>query len=361
MANSWGPAYEGRDLEAETTPSNLRLMDTRAQKELFFGALRAGDLKAIRNILQVDRSLLTDKMMGYECADVHEVIKNSKNKRCYAYTGLERDGFFYPLHVAAEAGHKLLVILLVKAGADVNAVDSRNNTAEDKCNGQALHGFYELKGYKFESSERYQGRIDRLGSRVGQGVIFFKPEGYLQVERQLFRGSFKNNAYHGHGTLYWPGTDVIRYTGRFKTGMRHGRGIEFDNNGAKVYQGTFRDDRREGRGEEFLDNIRNYKGEFSENAKHGFGVAYFDNNSKYIGRFENNTMSGVGIFCHPDGNRFEGMFFNNKPDGPGSFYERDPQTGHWTANHGIWQGRKIKDTTTPFIPTMADLPDNTSQ
>ena len=49
----------------------------------------------------------------------------SKNKKCYIYTGVEKDGFFYPLHVAAEAGHKELVLMLVKAGAAVNMTDDR--------------------------------------------------------------------------------------------------------------------------------------------------------------------------------------------------------------------------------------------
>jgi ankyrin repeat protein len=38
---------------------------------------------------------------------------------------LEKDGHFYPLHVAAEAGHKNLIILLVKAGADPLSTDYR--------------------------------------------------------------------------------------------------------------------------------------------------------------------------------------------------------------------------------------------
>jgi hypothetical protein len=38
---------------------------------------------------------------------------------------VEKDGFFFPLHVATEAGHKKLTMLLVKAGADVSAVDYR--------------------------------------------------------------------------------------------------------------------------------------------------------------------------------------------------------------------------------------------
>lgn len=108
----------------------------------------ACELNAIRNVLQVNRSLVQSKMYGYEGSDVFEIIKNvsrlihfqtamqcnqsysspntqSKSKRCYFYTGQEKDGFFYPLHVATEAGHKNLTILLVRAGADVSAPDYR--------------------------------------------------------------------------------------------------------------------------------------------------------------------------------------------------------------------------------------------
>lgn len=75
------------------------------------------------------------------------------------------------------------------------------------------------------------------GKRHNQGVLYFKPEGYEMVEKQLYRGSFKNDRYHGHGTLYWPGQDSIQYIGRFKAGLKHGRGIEFDEQGRKIYQG----------------------------------------------------------------------------------------------------------------------------
>lgn len=66
--------------------------------------------------------------------DFHDMLKylthrcqlfQSKTKKCYIYTGIEKDGFFYPLHVAAEAGHKELVLMLVKAGAEVNLTDDR--------------------------------------------------------------------------------------------------------------------------------------------------------------------------------------------------------------------------------------------
>jgi hypothetical protein len=200
------------------------------------------------------------------------------------------------------------------------------------------------------------------GQRHGQGTLFYKPEGYDQVEKQLYRGSFKNNLYHGHGTLYYPGMDTIAYIGRFKEGFRHGRGIEFDQLGNKIYQGTFREDVREGFGEEYVDNAKVYRGEFANNIRHGFGIAYYPENSKYFGRYENGAMTGIGIFCHPNGDRFEGMFFNNRPDGPGSFYERDPYTGNFAGSHWTWQaGKKVKELNMPFVPTLADLPDDTNK
>jgi hypothetical protein len=79
-------------------------------------AILGAEIHAIKNILQVNRSLIRQKMHGYDGTDVYGVIPNSKTKRCYTYTGVEKDGYFYPLHVAAEAGHKMLTLMLVKAG-----------------------------------------------------------------------------------------------------------------------------------------------------------------------------------------------------------------------------------------------------
>jgi hypothetical protein len=59
-------------------------------------------------------------------------------------------------------------------------------------------------------------------------------EGYLEKERVLYKGGFKLGEYHSHGTLYWSGTDVIEYTGRFKMGVKNGRGVQFDQAGRKV-------------------------------------------------------------------------------------------------------------------------------
>jgi len=156
-SNPWSKSSIEDELK-KLTFSSLRMLDETIQKELLFNAIRICELTAIRTILQVNRSLVSSKLFGYEGSDIYEIIKDSKTKRCYSYTGVEKDGYFYPLHVAAESGHKNLTFLLVKAGADIDALDYRGIKAIDKCTGNAKYAFYELKGLKFESSERYQGK-----------------------------------------------------------------------------------------------------------------------------------------------------------------------------------------------------------
>lgn len=364
MIAEWGSKLQWeKDLETETSPARLNGMPEEEQKELFFEAIRVCNLVAFRNLVQHNRSLVTEKMYGFEGADVYEVIKNSKTHRCYTLTGLEKDGFFYPIHVAAEAGRKVLVLLLIKLGADPEIVDYRGDKPESKCNGDALGAFYELRGLHIEALERYEGEQDRHGQRSGSGTLYYKPEGYKSEEHVLYVGSFKNGLYSGYGVLFWPGSDKHRYAGRFKMGQMHGRGISFDENGERVYQGSFRENCREGRGEEFEGGVRVYKGEFSKGLRHGFGICYFGDEHIFMGRFEQGAMAGVGIYKHQNGDRFEGTFYNNKPDGQGSFYKlSDPHSQHNNQQpqqqHGMWSmGRLIKDLTTPFVPTSADLPD----
>ena len=110
------------------------------------------EVEAIKNILKVDRTLLQEKMFGYEGTDVYNAVPISRTKRCYTYTGTEKSGYFFPLHVVSEAGHKMLLFSLVKAGVNVNDLDYRGETAEQRANGEALYAFYELQGLRNEVS-----------------------------------------------------------------------------------------------------------------------------------------------------------------------------------------------------------------
>ena len=106
-----------------------------------------------------------------------------------------------------------------------------------------------------------------LGKRNGHGSLYKKAEGYRAKEVLVYRGGWKNDIYHGQGTLFWatgvdpngqtPGgggssnppkvtanvgtpkeememPSVIHFVGRFRKGVLHGRGMEFDERGDKV-------------------------------------------------------------------------------------------------------------------------------
>lgn len=266
----------GRDFAAETTSDALFKSTTAEHKHLLFDALRAANLHAIRNIFSINRNLVNDKLFGYEGHDIYESIPNSRTHRCYTYTGQEKDGFFSPLHVAAECGHKTLVLLLVKAGADISAFDYRKDLPEQRCNGDAQFAFYELKGLKYEETERYEGSLNAKGLRHGNGSFYRKTLGYLSKEKLIYRGGWKNGLQHGSGTLFWAASlfpdsnvndntsvdgsvngisnanqnnpampppppevaessqDFIRLVGRFRHGFIHGRGAEFNVENNKV-------------------------------------------------------------------------------------------------------------------------------
>ena len=89
-------------------------------------------------------------MFGYEGTDVYNAVPISTTKRCYTYTGTEKSGYFYPLHVVAEAGHKMLLLSVLKAGVNIDNVDYRGETAEERANGDAVFAFYELQGFRKE-------------------------------------------------------------------------------------------------------------------------------------------------------------------------------------------------------------------
>jgi hypothetical protein len=377
MIEEWGAKKnEKRNLVAETEMSSLQELSISAHgneevrhnllTELLFTCIRQADVKAIKNMLAYEETLVNGKMFGYEGRDVYGII-NAENDRCYTWSGKATDGFFYPLHIAAESNKKEVVLVLLEFGADSTIPDYRGLTAEEKSNKETLKAFYENRGLKFEATERYVGSYDVSGkNRSGLGTIYYKPEGYLHSEKLHYKGTFKDNLYHGKGTLYWTdsktsNSDFIQYKGRFKGGLMHGKGMLFDEKGNMIYNGTFRDNERDGHGEMFeeIDGTYylTYKGEFSKNMMHGFGVAHYSEGHSFVGRFENNVKAGVGVYSYPNGDRFEGMFYNDKPDGAGSYYTLNKSNGQEVASHHLWQGgRKMKETNNAFIPFKADMP-----
>lgn len=300
-----------------------------------FIAARAGAVEQMQLMIQSDPSIVNAKLYCYEGHDVYGTLTKFGSKRCYTFTGSDKDGFTYPMHVAAESGHKEMVLFLQKRGADTDLEDYRHETAEKKANGRAKDAFLELKGLKFGAHERYEGENNKSGQPHGYGTKFMKFEGYQEEETKIYDGSWKNGKFSGQGVLYHrtrdkSGVPIKAYMGAFLDGKKHGRGTEYNEAGFKLYVGTFKLDRRHGHGIKFEvrndilrgpQEVRTYEGSWREGIEHGYGVAFFPDNHKYEGAFLKGEMHGAGTYYHSNGDRFEGMFVGNKPNGSGSFYK----------------------------------------
>ena len=211
---------------------------------------------------------------------------------------------------------------------------------------------------------RYEGNLDREGSKEGFGVLYDK-RGRLEYE-----GQFKNDAKNGKGIAY-DNEGYQVYEGDWVNGIKTGVGVNFDRNGNVIYQGEFRDDKRygnsrelhpngkvlwsgkyvnghrTGKNTEFHDNgtiktegvwkrgllfgntlqyyptgILEFEGELNESVRNGPGRQYYENGAlHYEGSFANGVFHGYGILYNIDGCRLcEGEFVNGELQGQATTY-----------------------------------------
>jgi cytoplasmic iron level regulating protein YaaA (DUF328/UPF0246 family) len=73
LLTTWG-SKEVRN-EDEMSTSKLSTMSLVDQSHALFESLRSGDISAIRNLLQVNRTLLNEKMYGFEGHDIYGSVR----------------------------------------------------------------------------------------------------------------------------------------------------------------------------------------------------------------------------------------------------------------------------------------------
>ena len=144
------------------------------------------------------------------------------------------------------------------------------------------------------------------------------------------------------------------YTGEFKVGMRHGKGIFVYSDGG-TYEGEWKNGQMDGFGVLFYPNKQKaYEGGWLNDKFHGSGVIFNENIEidehihidykdfetigenwiKYEGFFQGDNKNGMGILFLKDGSRFEGNFVNDCIDGNGRFFWKNGKffDGEWMNN-----------------------------
>lgn len=193
----------------------------------------------------------------------------------------------------------LLLVLTVKVSAQVNLDDLGeinvfSTTTEKNKNGK----------YK---AQKIKGKISGMG-------VFQSKNG------SLYYGDLFDKQFQGKGTLVsidsvknCPG--CVIYVGRFKEGLKNGKGRCYNGNGELIYEGKFKDDKPVDNYpnldvaigsthyfSEFRTDDYHFIGEFEGDSPDGEGMLIFTNGDIYITPFADGIQDGLSVYIQADGN-----------------------------------------------------------
>ena len=199
-------------------------------------------------------------------------------------------------------------------------IDSENETNLDEAQAEIDYQ------YKFQKSQIRNSRHSMLGLEGG-------------ISGHTYQGSWKNNKYHGIGTLYY-NNGKIMYSGHFYNGEHNGMGIQYASNGKKEYEGEFVMGRREGYGVAFdcQTETKRYDGEWINNKRYGTGLLFdYSGQLFYNGQFCKNKRHGQGTQFHTNGNEFyKGNWVDDKKEGHGCTFDVNGKL----CFEGIWKNNE---------------------
>lgn len=218
--------------------------------------------------------------------------------------------------------------------------------------------------YKNDSFYVGRTKVDELShSHVASGKGKF-----IDEDENIYMGQFKNNKYHGWGTMHMnyqkqlrdikqerkhelhikqyddstdsasdDGTNALEqyfqrrlnnvptvYQGQWQSNCKHGKGIMHFIDGSK-YEGDFEYDEIHGKGKFFYQSGEYYIGQFSCGIQHGSGALYTMNDAKiYDGKWLDNRFHGKGTFYSVQGKKlYHGMWKQGLAHGLGILYKKD--------------------------------------
>ena len=162
--------------------------------------------------------------------------------------------------------------------------------------------------------------------------------------------------------------DGETYTGEFKNGKFHGKGVSIFKNNAG-YEGQWKDGMFDGFGTYKFENGGKYVGEFKKDLRNGKGYVEQINGSKFEGQWKNDVLVGVVTATYADGSVYVGTLKDGLPDGKGTKTLKSGAnyTGQWksgamdgkgtftyengTRQTGIWAESKLIKDESPKPPS----------
>lgn len=128
---------------------------------------------------------------------------------------------------------------------------------------------------------------------------------YLSIQANCLKG----NCNTGNGTTKL--LNGSKYTGTFKSGKPHGKGIMYYANGNK-YLGTWKNGERHGKGKLIIKNQGSYIGSFISGRVEGYGEYFYQSGDNYKGYFKNGKYHGTGTYTYINGKVISGSWHENE-------------------------------------------------
>lgn len=161
----------------------------------------------------------------------------------------------------------------------------------------------------------------------------------LQLPEGTYVGDLQDGQPHGYGTLtYHPGNDRIRYTGLWKSGKFHGKGILIYADNSR-YEGTFKEGAVTGKGIKHFADHSIYEGPLIRGQMHGKGTMRFSNGDFYDGYWRNGYREATGTYTWRNGDTYTGAWKDSKKEGKGVLVRKDGSRVEGVfKNDVIWEG-----------------------
>jgi len=166
---------------------------------------------------------------------------------------------------------------------------------------------------RFKSNVFVSGDLKKYSSRpINIDEEDIKYVENFQIDNVVYTGEMVRGMRHGKGVQVWD--DGAKYDGEWKLDKASGYGTFYHIDG-DIYQGNWDNDKANGEGTYINSDGATYQGEWKEDIQDGYGIEVWNDNSTYKGYYKQGKKDGFGAYVWPDGNKYEGDWVMNKLHG----------------------------------------------
>eukprot|EP00760_Papus_ankaliazontas_P039776 PhM_4_TR9780/c0_g1_i1/m.11928 len=153
-------------------------------------------------------------------------------------------------------------------------------------------------------------------------------------KNHTYKGQWAHGRREGFGEYL---TDTVKYVGEWAGGMKDGEGTLWvrakkTDEWRRVYRGAWQQDMRHGRGVNWYENGEVYEGYFDRNQRSAIGKLFLVNGDRIEGQWKSDKVEGWATLYMKSGDWFEGHWVAGLREGPGTWvYETKQQMmrGEW--------------------------------